>query len=272
VDLVNTWQQFGIEAGAFERFSADSIDTVTKHALNTTLVAIEMWWYNGSCRIVVFRRINNDWSFFGFVDIPVERLEPVEINLRQSGSRQWVVLTSAEAEGTGIFAKTVTWYEVTKAGLKQVLTYPGEGHLAAGDLFMPLGVSRAVKSTFRGVAVQGGRIIVRVQFSVTFGFFTDGKDVEDLLPEETEIATFQEDAGRTFKLVPSPRLDTVKLSTLYDIARVRLTVQDFLNLEYKQLQQIAAGGNMAKKIWLRDFLAQCKRFQLCSDTKGLSVK
>jgi hypothetical protein len=85
------------------------------------------------------------------------------------------------------------------------------------------------------------------------------------------VASFREDADGTFKLVPSPTLNPTKLSALYDIAQGRLTPQDFLNLHYRQLQRIAVGGNTDKKMWLRDFLTQCKEIQplRCSDTKGI---
>jgi hypothetical protein len=270
VDITNAWKQLGVAPGPFSTFYNDG-QGVTKHTLDDDLVVVQVWEYNGPCRMVFFKRTAGNWHLSGIVDIRVERLEPVRVRLRQAGTRRWVELTSAESEGTGIFAHVVTWYDVTDRGVKKVLEYPGDGHLFAGDLFMPLGVGYAVKSTFRDITIQGRRAGIRVQLSVNFQYIGE-RDFKDLFPPTVETAIFHENLDGTFTLTPSPTLNSDKLSKLYFIARRELTAQEFLDLEFRQLQPIASGRDEEKKAWLRDFLDQCKEEKLCTDTKGIVVK
>jgi hypothetical protein len=81
VDLRNVWKQLGIAPGKFTVFCNDCLGAVAKSNLSSDLVAVQLWEYNGPARIVFFRRSRNGWVDPGIVDIPVERLEPVEVKL-----------------------------------------------------------------------------------------------------------------------------------------------------------------------------------------------
>src|SRR5437773_2670792 len=63
VDLVNVWKQFSIAPGAFGRWSP-GVGSLDKVPLSDDLVAIQMWTYNGPCRVLFFKRTGHDWGFF----------------------------------------------------------------------------------------------------------------------------------------------------------------------------------------------------------------
>jgi len=287
VDLGDTWEHLGIDAGDFGACGGGSCEAaISRHDLDPTPgreVILKLTQSYNSCRFLVFVRGKHRaqarrWKLRGYVDHDFNRYQMASHRVVQAFGKNWLVVRGQEGSGSGYALYAETWFEVSKRGVKPVLHYSVEGRMYPGFV-----LNWELKG--RAVALTSGLTrlpMVRVDFGVkyiTAGF--EDFDFTSRFINRRKAYYFWNSRSREF--VFSGNRSTISEHEMNVVANVETdsSAEDpgvkiggstffsglkgfvgsgfemFLRLNRERLKRIAQGPESRSKEWLRRFVMQC---------------
>lgn len=281
VDLKETWQKFGIDAGSFETCSNDCEARVFRHELSSHTgpeVVLKLTRFVDFCRYLVFGRSQDGrgWKFLGYVDHDFNKYEMARHRIATVNGRRFLVVRGQEGSGSGYALYAETWYEVSDSGVKPVLSYPSQGQTYP----WPAGLSRSFKTINLPDLKRSGPLTI--QYTVTYA--ADGYDADKFKLEfvNQHRATYNWDAA-SGKFVPDPQQSNISGAEIAAIANIESEDEPkdgtkigettfyssskafvgggyevFLKHNLPRLMTIAKGRPSNARSWLKQFLTECR--------------
>lgn len=282
VDLKDTWQKLGIEAGSFETCSNDCEVRLYRHELSSNSgpeVVLKLMGSFESARFLVFGRAVDGlgWKFLGHVDHDFNRYEMARHRIASANGRPFLVIRGQEGSGSGFALYGETWYEVSDTGVKPVLTYPSDGHTYP----WPAGLARTFKASQIPEAGRTGR--ATIQYTVTYD--TDGYEGDEvklqfvnrhrasylwdaqsqkfiLDAKQSNISEAEINAIANLQSDDQPKAGTkIGETTFYSSSEAKAFIgggyEVFLKHNVDRLMRIAKGPASKSRTWLKRFLTEC---------------
>ena len=274
IDLTGTWQLLGVPDGYFGQCS-HCVAGLFRHELDGAPgaeVLLKLGVSHGVFRYLVFKgEARGRWRLLGHVDHDFNRYADSRHRVARAAGRDWLVVWGQEGSGTGYSLYGETWYEAGAEGLRPVLSYPAEGHVAP----WPSGVGRAFKA--RPVADGGGA--VAVAYTVSYERLDYLKDKYAKLYRNRHRLRYVWDEGRRRFVYDAARSDIseAEIAAVADLQEepgegqqvggaVFFSAGDawkrggydvFLKYNLKSLLGLARRGRAADAEWLRELLKDC---------------
>ena len=281
VSLAQMWQKFGVDAGGWENCSNECRAQVLRFELSAhpgAEVVLKLTRFEELCRYLVFARSidGRGWKFLGFVDHNFNKYEPARQRVASANGRPFLVIRGQEGSGSGYALYAETWYDVSDAGVKAVLSYPSDGHTYP----WPAGLSRSFKATNLPDAKRSGRLTIQIAVDYDTDGYEDvpvklsfanrhrasylwdqaaGKFVFD--PQLSNISEREINAIANIETEDNPKDGTrIGNSTFYSSAKAFVGggYEVFLKHNLPRLLTIAKGPHTNAKQWLRRFLNECE--------------
>ena len=280
VELADTWQKLGLEAGSFEVCGSDCEAKVFRYDLSSHSgpeVVVKLTQSFDICRYLIFGQVKDGgWKFLGHVDHDFNKYEMARQRIATVNGKSFLIVRGQEGSGSGYALYAETWYEVSDKGVKPVLSYPSDGHTSP----WPAGLARSFKvSTIPGAA---GANRLTVQYTVSYdtaGYDGDnvrlefvnrlrasynwdaasGKFVLD--PQQSNISSGEIAAIANIESEEEPKEGTkIGETTFYSSSRAFIGggYEVFLKYNLPRLMTIAKGRAAKSKAWLKQFLTECR--------------
>lgn len=200
-----------------------------------------------SCRYLVFKRVGNrssdKWKFLGNIDHDFGRYRMPQHLVLLSGGTSWLAIEVQESSGNYFVSYSSRLFKVNNNGLRELLTFPTEGHQR--------GVSaephREFSSRLVSCDIKSGITTAEIEFSVSYS-------PDKLLWQKRQKAVFR---GYSGKLSLDPRASDLTKEELEAVYKNPLSNEDLLKYNLDELKRIAEQGPNEDKVWLREFLKQC---------------
>lgn len=282
VDLARTWERLGVEEGDFAGCSGDCEAQTFRHELDGepgSEVVLKLTQSFDYCRFLVFKRERARrtrgpaWRLLGVVDHDFNRYEMARHRVVPALGRNWLVVRGQEGSGTGYSLYTETWYEVSAKGVRPVLYYPAQGHVAP----WPSGVGRAFKA--RVAEARGRAKGVTLDYAVTYEKLDYMKDRFSKLYRNRHRVRYVWDEGRRAFAFDAARSD-ISEEEVAAIAELETEPGEgekiggseffsdgdawkrggydlFLKYNLTRLLRVARRGGERDKEWLRQLLKDC---------------
>lgn len=283
VSLKETWQKLGIEPRSFEECGSDCEAKISRHELSSHTgpeVVLKLTRFFDFCRYLVFARAENNggWKFLGHVDHDFNKYEMARHRIALANGRPFLVVRGQEGSGSGFALYAETWYDVSDQGVKPVLSYPSQGQTYP----WPAGLARSFKVMTLPAAARANRLTI--QYTVTYdtaGYENDnlklefvnqhrlsykwddatGKFVFD--PQRSNISQAEVAAIANIQSDDEPKAGTkIGATTFYSSSESRSFIgggyEVFLKYNLPRLMTIAKGRTAKPKVWLRQFLTECR--------------
>jgi hypothetical protein len=279
VELADTWRKLGLEAGSFEVCGSGCEAKVFRYELSSQPgpeVVLKLIQSFEICRYLVFGRTldGRGWKFLGHLDHDFNKYEMARQRLATVNGKSFLVVRGQEGSGSGYALYAETWYEVSDAGVKPVLSYPSDGHTNP----WPAGLARSFKATNIPTT---DREHLTIQYTVTYD--TAGYDGDNLKLEfvnrlrasykwdvasgkfildsqQSNISTAEIAAIANIESEEEPK-DGTKIgdTTFYSSSKAFIGggYEVFLKHNLPRLMTIAKGRAANAKSWLKQFLTEC---------------
>jgi len=274
-DLIPLWKNLGIAdaelAGFFEKCYAScgveqtNLWNIGEGGTKVILRIGAEWCY----RYLIFGYSSVKPIFLGYVDTPYQKFGPPLQRVETIGERGiWLVLTTLDTTGTGGSLSSDNWYDISKKGVHNVLSYPSNG---GETTFQIDQFGKSFDARVFSQAVAGARYTVDVLFSVEYTY--SETETEDSLPlfEKKQRARYvwNPEADKFVFDRSHSQMTEKEMLRIYNIYdREPLTNEQFLTYNYSDLARLAISGKRSQKQWLSRFLKVCDR---TSEEKGLSA-
>lgn len=105
----------------------------------------------------------SDWHLLGIVSSHSQQYGPPDLRFERGDEHDWVVINELGGRGTGVSLRSESWYEISRSGIKQVLSYPASGH----DFTFPAVTNRSFKAM--PIFIESDKSTVLVTFVVNYG-------------------------------------------------------------------------------------------------------
>jgi hypothetical protein len=262
-DLKQIWRSLKIETseeGSFRcggNCSAETFDIETNDVENGRIVALKIFFESASFyQYLIFRKGPSDpnegvWKLIGNIYFHGQPYGPPAHRIESGDNRNWFVLRVPWRRGPGIAAAEDQWFDIGEKGLKRVLSYPVEGrHMPCGDQ-----LGRSYKSILLRHGSDNGVYTVPIQLLVTYNISdcARGEDSRPLLTKAHKAYYGWNDDKRRFVLDTS-RSDVTEreIESVYNIEG--FSNDKFVEFNFDQILNLAKGGDLYRKDWLRKFL------------------
>ncbi len=288
VDLGLTWEQLGIDRGAFAGCSGDCEAKIYRHELDSTPgkeIILKLTQSYNFCRYLIFARARtisrarSKWKLLGYIDHDFNRYEMARHRFVTAFGQNWLVIRGQEGSGSGYYLYGETWYEVNNRAVRPVLNYSVDGHTdpVVGGLKWELkgrpvalatakNRKRVVKLIFEVVYTASGfdnseftrRFLNRRRAEYVWNprsreFVFDSRSSTISVHEMNVIANIDSE--------PSEGEEGVRIggSTFFSGLKgfVGGGYEMFLRLNVRRLLTIVKGKDNRAKDWLREFLKEC---------------
>jgi hypothetical protein len=280
VELADTWRKLGLEPGSFEVCGSGCEAKVFRHELSSHTgpeVVLKLTQSFDICRYLIFGQAKEGgWKFLGHIDHDFNKYEMARHRIATVNGEPLLVVRGQEGSGSGYALYAETWYDVSDAGVKPVLSYPSDGHTSP----WPAGLARSFKVT--PVPSVGRTNRLTIQYTVTYD--TAGYDGDTLKLEFVNRlrASYKWDAA-SGKFVLDPQQSNISLAEIAAIANIESEEEPkdgtkigettfysssrafigggyevFLKYNLPRLMTIAKGRAAKSKAWLKQFLTECR--------------
>ena len=201
-----------------------------------------------SYRYLIFKRAYNETKLLGHIDAR-GKYRPSTHTVLLSGGKQWLLVESQAANGSGLSAYLHTIYQVTPNGVKPAISYLSEIN-QFGFSGLP---TKTITAQPISCEIEAGRMKATVSYTVEYSL-----DAETSLFTKQQTAVLTATVGRD-----STRLDTNASNiTNHEFETVfnfdSMGDDEFLNYNRSELRAIAAGRDATKKKWLKEDLENCE--------------
>jgi hypothetical protein len=192
-----------------------------------------------------------EWKLIGVIDSRGKRDAPPTHRIESADNRSWFVIRELWAKGPGTLAYGDVWYRVGKGSVKQVLSYPVEGHNATCQK-QP---GHSYKSVLLRYGMDNGTYTVPLQFLIAYEIpGCGGASAARGLFAKGQRAYFVWDAERERFFLDKSRSDVAEkeISNVYQAAGP--TPEIFIEYNFNELLEMAKAGDAEQKDWLRKTL------------------
>ncbi|MFZ0060636.1 MAG: hypothetical protein WAL47_01210 [Pyrinomonadaceae bacterium] len=145
LELGSVWQRLGVAPGSFNQCGEDCSAAVSALDLDGKPgreVLLKLTGFSERCRFLVFKRHGKAWRVVGHVDHDFNRYQMARHRVVRFKGKPWLLIRGQEGSGSGFSLYVETWYQVSQAGLRAVLSYP-----VAGTTYpWPAGLGREFKT------------------------------------------------------------------------------------------------------------------------------
>jgi hypothetical protein len=192
----------------------------------------------------------NDWKLLGHVEA-WGKYKAAQHLIFISDGKPWLIVESQGASGSGVSLYFQTLYQVSKHGLKEILSYPVGGY-QAGYGERP---SRNFDGKIVSCEIKRGGVTVTLEFTVEYSMWSISRDVPLFSKRQTLVMSRSLNGGESVIDRKRSGVSQQELETVYNIDS--MTEEDFLHFNYVQLHKIAVGKDSERKHWLRNYLNRC---------------
>jgi hypothetical protein len=280
IELADTWQKLGVNAGSFEVCGSDCEAKVFHHELSSHTgleVVLKLTQSFDICRFLIFGQAKDGgWKFLGHVDHDFNKYEMARQRIASVNGKPFLVIRGQEGSGSGFALYAETWYEVSDNGVKPVLNYPADGHTNP----WPAGLARSFTATNIPTTA---RERLTIQYTVTYdagGY--DGDGVKLAFINRHRLSYQWDNAAGKFVLDPQQsNISAAEVAAIANIqsddepksgTKIGETVfyssseshsfngggyEVFLKFNLPRLMTIAKGRAGKSKSWLNRFLTEC---------------
>ena len=218
----------------------------------------------GYCRFLVFLPLRDEpagrsrWRFIGHADHDFARYFIPEHRIETAGKATYLVMVAQGLTGTGASLDYERWYEVSAAGMNEVLSLPVRGHECPDDVSL----CRSFQAT-----VLPGRSTDRrleVAFTVTYRgsrFLLDGSSREEvrLFSRRQQAIFVREGPLRDFRLSSRESESAITMDEIRSVFSVgTMTCNDFIRFNTEELTRLASGPDSESRDWVRAYLLSCE--------------
>lgn len=240
-DSSSVWQCNHCKAQTFE-YNLDN-DAHSEVVLRITDRMIE------SSEYLVFKeRAYDDAELLGQFDA-WGKYRPSTHAVLLSGGRQWLVVESQAATGSGLSAYLHTIYQVTPKGVKPAVSYLSEIN-QSGYYNFP---AKRIVAQPVSCKLEAGRMKTTVSYTVQYFH-----EFEKSLFTKQQTAVLTATVGRhSTRLVPAAsNITNHEFETVFNFDS--MGDDEFLNYNGSELRAIALGSDATKKKWLKEYLENCE--------------
>lgn len=241
IDSSSVWQCNNCKAQTFE-YNLDN-DAHSEVVLRISDRMTE------SSRYLVFKeRAYDDAELLGDIEA-WGKYRPSTHAVLLSGGRQWLVVESQAATGSGLSAYLHTIYQVSNRGVKPGVSYLSEIN-QSGFYFFP---SKRIVAQPVSCEIEAGRMKATVSYTVQY-FHEFEKSL--FTKQQTAVLTAIVGRGST-RLVPAAsNITKYEFETVFNFDS--MGDDEFLNYNRSELRAIAVGSDTTKKNWLKEYLKTCE--------------
>lgn len=225
------------------------------------LVALKIYQPWGSCRFLIFQRIDKaksketPWRLIGYADHDFARYDMPEHRTETLGNATYFVMTAQGFSGTGVSLYYERWYELFSDGMKEVLSLPSRGHECPGPTTLCRNFSaRVEKAKSNNLRI---RILYKAQYT-GYRFLLDGQSFEDiyLFATRKNAVYVRDKAGNDFTLSTfESEMTAEEIRLTYGING--LTCEDFLRFNGAPIKRLTAQPD-DRKSWLKRYFQECE--------------
>lgn len=237
--------------------SAETFDISTNDEGPGGTVALKISFEDGDFyQYLIFRMVKpaasrEEWKLIGIIDSRGKRNAPPTHRVESADNQSWLVIRELWSKGSGMLAYGDVWYQVGKGSVKQVLSYPVEGHNATCQK-QP---GHSYRSVLLRYGLDNGTYTVPLQFLISYEISGCGEaNVPRSLFAKGQRAYFVWDAvGERFTL-DKARSDITEreIKNVYQAAGPPPEI--FIEYNFNELLEMAKLGGAAQKDWLRKTL------------------
>ena len=259
------WEQLNIKAAGKSSFTLDqcngncnadlfTLELDGKPGKETILgLADGTWEY----RYLIFKQDNSQrgagsvWILMGYVDAFIRYSDP-EHRVVIAGPERWLAIGRVSGYGSAFGSNAEDWYEVSKDGVKKVLSYQT-------DLFIALHNPEIDReSKVSKIEYQDGMATVVIQTSTSYNGFMKEFDERFPLWKARQKMTFIKGPGMPQFILDTQHSELLaeELDPYYGMDEC-ISNEDFLKYNYRELVRLAARGTSTQRVWLRKYLDAC---------------
>jgi hypothetical protein len=169
-----------------------------------------------------------------------------------SGGKSWLVVEAQDVSGSGVALYSDHIFAVDNHSVKEVLSYPAEGH-QEGSSYDP---ARDFSARIIGYEKKNDRATFKVEFTVTYSSYgLSNKEITICSKKQNAVYVQQRDLGKYRLDVAQSDLSIRESESVYNIDS--LSGEEFLRYNHNELMKIARGRNKQSIEWLSNYLDQC---------------
>ncbi|HEX8853436.1 MAG TPA: hypothetical protein VF754_08115 [Pyrinomonadaceae bacterium] len=278
VDLNRTWERLGIPPGYFDTCDYCAAE-IFRHELDgergsETVLKLSKG-FNDLFLYLVFKRAGGGrWQLLGFVDHDFNRYQASRHRVLRANGRNWLVVRGQEGSGTGYSLYAETWYEVSAKGVRPVLHYPVEGHVAP----WPEGVGREFKARFTDPQPDARAVTLSYTVSYSLADYRIDDEARNLYRNQHRVRYAWDEGRREFVFdAARSNIAEQEVAAIADLqvepgegkqiggteffsagdAWKRGGYDVFLKYNLPRLLKLARNADEQQKEWLRRVLADC---------------
>jgi hypothetical protein len=263
VDLKQIWRLLKIETPTDMTYrcdgncDAETFDIDTKDNERGKVVALKISLGSGGFyQYLIFRMVQTDsakeeWRFIGNINSSDQQYGPPAHRIESADDRSWFVIRELWGRGSGAVGYGDVWYEIRQGEVKQVLSYPVEGH----DTPCQKHLGRTFKSILLRYGQENGAYTVPVQFLVSYDISGCSRaDESRPLFTRSQKAYYVWNVEKDKFALDKSRSDITEgeINTVFQVEG--LTYKKFVEYNFNELLEITKRGDAEQKDWLRTVL------------------
>jgi len=204
---------------------------------------------------LVFKQVTDrseHWNLLGHIDA-WGKYKSAQHTILISGGRSWLIIQGQGASGSGVALYFDRLFQVTKNGLREIVSYSSGGH-QSGE---PDGPTKEFSGHVISCEVTEDRAIVTIEFTIEYSTWSVSEQDYVTLFTKRQRAVLTRRPGGGTRIVDRTRsqVSQHEMESIYNIDS--MTEEDFLKYNYSQLLEIASGENETRRRWLRSYLKTC---------------
>lgn len=242
IDSSSYWQCSNCKAQLFEYNLDDDVHGEVVVRIANRMVE--------SYRYLIFKHVNNETKFLGHIDA-WGKYRPSTHTVLLSGGKQWLVVESQAATGSGLSANLHTIYEISKRGVKPGVSYLSEIHQSGS--FRP---TKRIVAQPVACEIEAGRMKATVSYSVEYFLWDEGHETSLFTKQQTAVLTATVGRDSTRLDAAASNITNHEFETVFNFDS--MGDDEFLNFNRSELRAIAVGSDATKKKWLKEYLETCE--------------
>jgi hypothetical protein len=209
---------------------------------------------------LIFKRANADsskegWRLIGSINSSDPRDGPPQHRIESGDNQTWLVIRDLRGRKPSAAAYGEAWYEIKEREIKEVLSYPVQGHDTPCQKYL----GRSYKSLLLRHGLENGLYTVPIQLLVSYNISECVKGIDPpSLFAKGQKAVYVWDKEKERFILDKTRSDVTESEMRSVYHTEELSPEKFIEYNFKELSDIAKSGNAAQKDWLRKFLVNVK--------------
>ena len=197
--------------------------------------------------LIFKHRANGDTQFLGYIHAR-SKYRPSRHVVLLSGGKAWLIVERQTANGSGLAAYRHTIYQVTPRGVKPAVSYFSE-IFQSGSAPFP---ARQIIAFPVSCEAQAGSVKVTVSYAIEYSIY-GADDRKSLFTKQQTAVLIGAIGSGTTRLEPGgSNITQHEFETVFNFDS--MGEEEFVNYNRSELRAIAAGRDLTKKEWLKNYL------------------